>query len=95
MIYLPEMSEKPAPDALFHAQYSHQGKYVIQWSAARDSDARAALKRLRVPAKNVRAESSATYLTPFAGGIFVGLVTSASHERLRDGDLTATAILLD
>jgi hypothetical protein len=53
------------------------------------------LKPLKVRPKNVRAETSATYLTPFDGDIFVGLITSAAHQKLQANHLTATAILLD
>jgi hypothetical protein len=93
--YHPEMGESADPTALFHTQHNFRDSYSIQWLVSRDTEARAALKRLRIRPRNVRQENSATYSTPFDGDIYAALITSQAEDKLADAGLRCLKMLLD
>jgi hypothetical protein len=87
-VYYPEMGEQPDRSKLFQ-RAQHIGRFTfVDWSPARDAEARAVFKRLGVRPAVERVEVAG------GGHKFTARMSSLAWQRVRDeGDVSAEALL--
>jgi hypothetical protein len=96
-MYYPEMGETKQ-SRLFDSFHVINSTYSIRWSEAREAEAQAAFKALRIRPRGVETSDPSSYIRPIYGegvNIRTALVTHSALTKLLRSDRTAHEMLLD
>lgn len=95
--YCPEMEEE-MPKRLFHSEFIHGNSYALCWRVDDDQKARETLSKLQIRPKviEMRKQEEGSYEAKrLESDVYGCLITSNSHRKLRNQDLTAVLQYLD
>lgn len=84
-------------DRVFHAEHNFRSSYSLCWKAADDAAARSKLRELNIRPGHIsrREPGEESHATRLGCDVFVCLITSAAHRKLRDASALVSRIVLD
>jgi len=89
--YWPELGEAP-PERLFHSSFNARNSYSLCWRVSDNEKARAILSKLLIRPELIelrKQEEGSSEAKRMQSDVYGCLITSQSHKKLRDLDLSA------